>query len=73
MQATPNGAPGGAFSSAMILPMLDAYESPEHPEFRQRTSWSLYNSATEIMKRQNPSRQIEGLKALSDVLVGSPN
>ncbi len=66
-------ARGGAFSSAMILPVLDAYESPEHSEFKPRTSWSLYNRATEVMKRQSPGRQIEGLKALSDALVGSAN
>ncbi len=64
-------ARAGAFSSAMILPVLDAYESPEHCEFRPRSAWSLYNSASEIMKKQSPARQVEGLKALTDVLVGA--
>ncbi len=66
-------ARGGAFSSAMILPVLDAYESPDHREFRPRTAWSLYNSATEVMKRQSPARQVEGLKALGSALIGGVN
>ena len=66
-------ARAGAFSSAMILPVLDTYESPEHREFRPRTAWSLYNSASEVMKKQSPARQVEGFKALGSVLVDSPN
>jgi hypothetical protein len=62
-------ARAGAFSSAMIIPVLNAYENPEHREFRPRTAWSLMNAGTEVMKRQSPARQVEGLKALTDVLV----
>ena len=53
--------------------MLAAYESPEHKEFRFRTAWSLHNAATDVMKRQSAARQVEGLKALTDVLGGSSN
>ena len=68
---TVEAARAGAYSSAMILPVLAEFESPSHKDFKPRTAWSLMNSATEVMKRQSPARQVEGLKALTEVLVGS--
>lgn len=63
----------GAFPGSCVLPVLDEYESPSHREFKPRTAWSLYNAATQIMKRQSPARQVEGFRALGSVLLGSVN
>ncbi len=63
----------GAFSSAMILPVVQEYEAPQHREFKPRTAYSLYNAATQIMKKQSPARQVDGMKALSSVLIDSVN
>jgi len=66
-------AQAGAFSSSDILPVVREFEQPRHDEFRERNAWCLYQSATEIMKSQSPSRQVDGFKALNGVLVGELN
>jgi hypothetical protein len=60
-------AKAGAFSSSDILPVLAEFESPKHSDFRERNGWSLYNAATETMKKQSPARQTDGLKALTRI------
>jgi len=66
-------ARAGAFSSSEVVPVVEEFENPRHPEFRDRTAWSLYQAATEIMKKQSPARQTEGFKALNTVLVAGLN
>ena len=66
-------ARGGAFSSSNILPIAQEFENPRHPEFNERNAWTLYQGCTEMMKFQSPSRQVEGLKALNDVLMANLN
>ncbi|MEI6235737.1 MAG: DUF932 domain-containing protein [Planctomycetota bacterium] len=66
-------ARAGAFSSSDILPVVHEFENPRHDEFKEKNAWSLYQSATEIMKVQSPSRQIDGFKALNQVLVAELN
>jgi hypothetical protein len=66
-------ARAGAFSSSDILPVVQEFEQPRHPEFSERNAWSLYQSCTEIMKRQSPARQVEGFKALNTVLMSNLN
>ena len=61
-------ARAGAFSSSDILPVVQEFENPRHEEFREKNAWHIYQSATEIMKGQSPSRQVEGFKALNSVL-----
>ena len=68
-----DAARAGAYSSASVLPVVEQYLNPRHDEFRERTAWSLYNSATEIMKRQSPARQVEGFKALNSVILAAAN
>ena len=53
--------------------MVHEFENPRHPEFGDRSGWALYQSATEIMKSQSPSRQVDGFKALNQVLVAELN
>ncbi|GMV82507.1 MAG: hypothetical protein AMXMBFR7_36910 [Planctomycetota bacterium] len=62
-------ARAGAFSSSDIVPVVEEFENPRHPEFRERNAWTLYQSATEVMKRQSPARQVDGFKALNSVLL----
>ena len=44
-----------------------------HEEFKERTGWSLYNAATARMKVQSPGRQVDGFKALNEVLMAGLN
>jgi hypothetical protein len=66
-------AQAGAFSSSDILPVVREFEQNRHPEFREKNAWSLYQSCTEIMKTQSPARQVDGFKALNQVLVAELN
>jgi Domain of unknown function (DUF932) len=66
-------ARAGAFSSSDIVPVVEEFENSRHPEFRDRTAWTLYQAATETMKKQSPARQTEGFKALNAVLVAGLN
>ncbi|MCZ7645686.1 MAG: DUF945 domain-containing protein [Planctomycetota bacterium] len=61
-------ARAGAISSSDILPVVQEFEQPRHPEFRDRNAWTLYQAATERMKQQSPARQVDGFKALNSVL-----
>jgi hypothetical protein len=64
---------GRAFASDSILPIVAEFENPQHEAFKERTAWSLYNACTERMKAQSPGRQVDGFKALNQVLVGELN
>jgi hypothetical protein len=66
-------ARAGAFASSEILPVVEEYENPRHPEFKEPTAWNLYQDCTEIMKGQSPARQVEGFKALNAVLTSHLN
>jgi hypothetical protein len=66
-------AKAGAFASSDILPVLQEYETPSHPEFAERNGWSLYNAATSRMKTQSPGRQAEGFKSLNAVMLSQFN
>ena len=66
-------AQAGAFASSDILPVIREFECPRHPEFGDKSGWALYQSATEIMKAQSPSRQVDGFKALNQVLTAAMN
>lgn len=39
-----------AFPARAITEVIDEFESPRHPEFRNWTLWSLFNSTTEVLK-----------------------
>ena len=66
-------ARAGAFSSSDILPVVQEFENPHHDEFREHNAWNLYQSCTEIMKAQSPARQVDGFKALNNVLTAALN
>ncbi len=60
-------ARSGAIASSQILPVANEFESPRHQEFREHNAWNLHQAATELMKCQSPSRQLQGFKALKSV------
>lgn len=62
-------AKAGAFASTDVLSVVAEFENPKHPEFRESNAWSIYQSSTEVMKKQSPARQIEGFRALNRVLL----
>jgi len=66
-------AQAGAFASSDILPVIREFEAPRHVEFKERNAWNLYQGCTEVMKSQSPSRQVEGFKALNQVLTAALN
>lgn len=66
-------ARAGAFSSSDILKVMEEFEDPHHPEFGDRSAWTLYQAASETMKAQSPARQVDGFKALSRTLLALVN
>ncbi|MEI6234002.1 MAG: DUF932 domain-containing protein [Planctomycetota bacterium] len=66
-------AQAGAFSSSDILPVIQEFENPRHDEFKEKNAWCLYQSSTEIMKSQSPARQVDGFRALNQVLTAALN
>ena len=49
-------AESGAIPSCDILAVFGEYLEPRHPEFRERTKWSLLNAFTEIAHKYTPAR-----------------
>ena len=49
-------AEAGAIPSCDILAVFGEYLEPSHPEFRERTKWSLLNAFTEIAHKYPPGR-----------------
>jgi hypothetical protein len=63
-----------AVTNRMIPVVLKEYREPRHPEFQDRTCWSLFNAFTETLKGNLPElpRRTEALTALFDTHVGLP-
>ena len=40
----------GAITMTMVPKVLDQWRAPNHPEFKDRNLWSLYNGFTEVLK-----------------------
>ena len=51
----------------------EQWRNPDHPEFRPRNRWSLYNAFTDAVKTRSPALQAETLDALPSFLVGPVN
>lgn len=51
----------GAFSPNMIPTIMDQWGNPNHPEFEDRTAWSLFNAFTESHKTRpgDPNRNAD--------------
>ena len=66
-------ARAGAFASSDILRVANEWAEPRHRAFRERTAWTLYQAASEVMKAQSPGRQVDGFKALSETMLALTN
>jgi len=64
----------GACTNRMIPQVLKEWREPSHPEFQDRTAWSLFNGFTEILKGNLPElpKRTEVLHGLFDAQVGLP-
>ena len=64
----------GAATNRMIPAVLKEWREPRHPEFADRTAWSLFNGFTEVLKGNLPElpKRTQALHALFDSHVGLP-
>jgi len=64
----------GACTNRMIPAVIKEWREPSHPEFQDRTAWSLFNGFTEVLKGNLPDlpKRTEVLHALFDTTVGLP-
>jgi hypothetical protein len=62
----------GACTNRMIPAVIKEWREPSHPEFGDRTAWSLFNAFTEILKGNLPElpKRTEALHGLFDAQVG---
>ena len=64
----------GACTNRMIPAIVKEWREPRHPEFSERSAWSLFNAFTETLKgnlTELPKRT-QALHALFDTAVGLP-
>lgn len=62
-----------AITTSHIPHVLEEWRNPRYPGFEPRTAWSLFNSFTEVMKRNNAHRNLargQALHGLFDATVG---
>jgi len=45
-----NAYRAGAIPKTKIVDVLEQWENPNHPEFKDRNAWSLHNAFTEVLK-----------------------
>lgn len=64
----------GACTNRMIPQVLKQWREPVHPEFQDRTAWSLFNGFTEVLKGNLDElpKRTQALHALFDTTVGLP-
>lgn len=60
-----------AITPSQIPAVLEHWRKPEHPEFRTRTGWSLFNSFTEAYKKTNLHAAIARCEALHGLFDGA--
>lgn len=49
--------------------VYEEFQAPRHEEFKGRSAWCLYNAMGEIVKHQNPARQLDSLDRFRTVLL----
>lgn len=48
--------------------VLEQWRTPAHPEFKERTAWSLFNGFTEVMKGVRPEAIVQKTQLLHGVM-----
>ena len=56
-----------AIPGSDILPVLNGFRHPPHPEFADPTRWNLYNSFTDQAKTYSPARADQCYRKLADI------
>jgi hypothetical protein len=65
---------GGIIGARLLPDVIQAWRQPRHPEFRERTAWSLLNAFTEVLKdrqHRQPSRAAHETITLQKLIGGS--
>jgi hypothetical protein len=60
----------GALPASRLPKVVEAWDEPEHEEFRPRNAWSLFNAFTGVEKLRSPQDQIDGTLRLTKVFRG---
>lgn len=60
----------GAITTTMVPKVLSQWRNPDHPEFKDRNAWSLYNAFTEVFKTSSLAALPNRSSALHAVLDG---
>jgi hypothetical protein len=53
--------------ASQLPKVLNVWRHPIHEDFRPRTSWSLFNTFSELVKSRSPRAQMDGTLRLTDV------
>lgn len=64
---------GGIIGARLLPDMIQQWRQPNHPEFKERTAWSLPNAFTEVLKdrqRRQPSRAAHETITLQKLIGG---
>ena len=56
-----------ALPASKLPRLIEEWDSPQFPEFKERTAWSLYNAFTAVQKARQPWDQMDGTLRLSRV------
>ena len=57
----------GAIPASRLPHLLEAWNTPQHEVFQERTAWSLFNAFTHVLKASPARLQIEGSLKLSNL------
>lgn len=63
-----NAAQQGALPKSKVLDVVDQWQRPNHPEFKDRNAWSLYNAFTEVYKTQRLETTVKRSQSLHGML-----
>lgn len=58
-----------AVKANQIVQVFDEWRNPRHEDFRDRNSWSLYNTVTEFIKGRQPEIQIDAHRDLNKIFL----
>lgn len=56
-----------ALPASKLLRLVEEWDHPQFPEFRDRTAWSLYNAFSLVQKSRRPWDQMEGTLRISSL------
>lgn len=57
----------GVLPASRLPKVIEAWDSPQHEEFKPRNAWSLFNAFTEVAKARSPADQMDSTLRLTQV------